>query len=380
MLNPDNLNKNIHNTKKVKFTKGSTYSELYAKKISTIKQSISPNNTILTNSSISSQNEIINTERQNENILLLSQVKSIDKYNSEDKFAILTNLKIYIYNSKDYFLSKNENPDKIFDLNENKFEVEKKLLKIIKKENNKEGTKHLIEKIYEFPNLETAIKWWATIISSIKDYTLKDNSIVIEKDNNNSEIKGLIENNNEDTYNPNEIEKYIIKKSIRNIVKEEINNNIEKNENKYLEEDKNKSKNYSIITESNYENNSFFIKDEKNEITINKDNKDSEKKNEISNENEEENEEIKDKMEEEKNGMNNKKHINIINTKPSFRYLLKEEINKTGTGKFSNNNINSNLTSKISEEENNASEKSETTENIAVTNEEIEIARANETV
>ena len=372
MLNPDNLNKNFQDTKEVKFTKGNTYSELYAKQKSTIKQNINPNISILTNSSISSQNEITNIERQKEKILLSSQVQPIDNCNcnseNKNKFAVLTNLKICIYNSKDsYFLNK-ENPDAIFNINEYKFEVEKKLLKIIKKEENKEEIKYTIEKIYEFPDLETAIKWWAIILSSIKDYTLKDNSILIEHehDNNTSEIKELIENNNEDSCNPNEIEKNKIKKSISNIVKEEINNNIEKNDNKYLEEDENKSKNYSIISESNYENNSFYIKEEKNEISnINKDNNNSEIENDIINEEEKENikEEIKDIMEEDKNLISNTKHINIINSKPSFRCLLKEEINKAGTGQFKDDNININLTSKISEEENKLSKNIENNSN-----------------
>ena len=351
MLNPDNLNNNIINTKKVKFAKDNTYSELYANKKTQIKQNLNPSITILTNSYASNQKEIIDIEREKEKILLLSQVKSKDTFNSENKnkFAVLTNINICIYNSKDDYLLEKENPEKIFKLNEYKFEVEKKLLIIIKKEEKKEGIEYLIVKKYEFPNLETAIKWWATIISSIKDYTLKNNSILVEYDNNSYEIKELIENNNQDSYNPNEIEKSIIKKSIRSIVKEEINNNIDNiNENKYLEEDGNHSKTHSIITESNSENNNLCIKEEKNEISINKDNKESDIENEISNE--EEKEEIKDKMEEDKNKTSHERHINIINTKPSFRCLLKEEINKVGIGQFNNNNLNNNLTSKISEE------------------------------
>lgn len=332
MLKP---NKDIEISKKVKFNLGINYSELYAKKKSLIKQNINSNNTTsLTNTSISSQNGKT-ISKSKEKILLLSQVKDKTKLNS-NRYAVLSNLSIYIYYSKDNYLLDKDNYEKVFKLKDYKFEIENKVLLIKQKEEHKNDSIYMTVKKYEFLNTQTAIKWLYLIMESLSEIGVKRNNYYIEYDiKNNIQIQKLNKYSGEDSFNQSIIENNTINKSIRNIIKEKsinkINDSFKDIYQEHQGEDKNK-KNIEIA-ESIYDNNNE-IKEE--DETIN------EKDSEV------ENDEIKDKINEDNFKVNDEKYKKEINTKPSFRCLLKEEIYKKKTEE-NDNHIE--LQRKISENE-----------------------------
>ena len=113
--------------------------------------SINPNNISLINGSLTIINRKIDIDIPKEKELLLSQVKSKNRFNTTSRFAVLTNIRLCIYYSKDNYLEDKQNPYKVFILNEHKFEIEKKLLIIKRISNNK--NKYITVKKYEFNSL-----------------------------------------------------------------------------------------------------------------------------------------------------------------------------------------------------------------------------------
>ena len=166
--------------------------------------SINPNNISLINGSLTIINRKIDIDIPKEKELLLSQVKSKNRFNTTSRFAVLTNIRLCIYYSKDNYLEDKQNPYKVFILNEHKFEIEKKLLIIKRISNNK--NKYITVKKYEFNSLEIAIKWWETIIASITLLDLKYNQYL--KEYYNKKIyEELSENNSNNLSNyQNELE------------------------------------------------------------------------------------------------------------------------------------------------------------------------------
>lgn len=86
--------------------------------------SMNPNNISLINTSILS----IDIDIPKEKVLLLSEVKSKNRFNTTNRFAVLTNRRLCIYYTKDNYMRDKQNPYKVFILNEHKFNIEKKLL------------------------------------------------------------------------------------------------------------------------------------------------------------------------------------------------------------------------------------------------------------
>ena len=310
------------NSRRIQFNLGNNYSDLYVKKKSISKLNKNSNNTALTNTSISSQNEKENDEK----ILLSTGVKSKKRFTTTNKYAVLTCLKLCFYNSKDNYLLDKENKEnlyKVFNLKEFSFEISNNTLIIQRKEDNnrKNDTKNLCVEKYEFNSPKTANKWYETILENINLINMNNTKKNIEKNK-------YLKNHEEYSFNKNEIEKNGDDEPNTNTNDKENNklNNINKNNNNCV----NNVKIYSEISESNYQSNISYIKEEEDE-----NNKDSDNEKDNGNDN-------VDIKENEKNIISNDVNLKEINSKPSFRCLLKKVIKKVEKELFNNNVINNN--------------------------------------
>ena len=334
--------------------------------------SINPNNISLINGSLTIINRKIGIDIPKEKELLLSQVKSKNRFNTTSRFAVLTNIRLCIYYSKDNYLEDKQNPYKVFILNEHKFEIEKKLLIIKRISNNK--NKYITVKKYEFNSLEIAIKWWETIIASITLLDLKYNQYL--KEYYNKKIyEELSENNrnNLSIYNQNELQSYMTTEFNGNVIKDKNN---EENTN-----DKNGNKNYKNYNEDkdikSFEiNDNFNAENDKNqseeeEITDKEKNKLIINKEECHNKDEIEDVDCTENINANKSKINNETYSSIysklycnedveddesnndlkIKNKPSFRFLLKEVINKI-ENELENNITNDNIGNSIDNNKN----------------------------
>ena len=315
-MNKQNQNKN---SRKVQFNLGSNYSDIYAKKKSITKQNKNSNDSILTNTSKSSQND----REHGEEILLLTQVKSMNNSNMTYKYAVLTNLKLCLYNSKSNYLLDKENPYKVFKLQEYDFEINNNILSIQRKEDNikKTITKNIYIEKYEFSNKIIAKNWNITLSETIKILKLGD------EDKNNIDINKSLKNADNHPLNK---EKNEINGEKKVKIDEKTNN-----------EDYN-DKNYADVSKSNSQSDTSNIKEEEDK---NKKDSDNEKYNTIEKDNGD------------KNESNKMRDIKGNNTKPPFRCLLKEEIKKVEKELF-NNNAND-IDIKVSDKKTNNNEKSE---------------------
>ena len=386
MLNQDYTHKISERTKKVKFNLNNS-SKINNQKKSSLLRPIYPKIKSLTNTSQFKKDNIIEIDGKKEKILLSDQVKAKNRFNTTHRFAVLTNSRICVYYSEEKFLLYKYNPYKIFLLKEHKFEVDKKILIIKGKEEHSNEEKYKIIKKYEFSNKETAIKWWETIIASMTLNDIKSNNFL--KDDNSTLNEELIGNNSNISYNLNQITNNTI-----NDNENKDNTNINTNVNIYEDE---KNKKYNELSTSVYGTDNIQNEEENKEresnnnytesnIYIGKEKED----------NDEEKKENEDEIRREENIINidniddNKKYIikskynnntlspinsvtsseeykdnqqinqREINTKSSFRYLLKEEINKIENE--DNNCKNSQYTASDIEKDNNYKSKSKQTE------------------
>ena len=293
------------NSRRSQLNIGNNYSDIYAKKKSIPKDN--KNNTTLTHNSISSQNE----KEQEEKILLLTQLKPLNGLSTTNKYAALTNLKLCLYISKAMYLFDKENPYKVFKLKEYNFEINNNILLIQRKEHKAKTTEKINKSIekYEISNKETASKWHETLLKICDILSLDSTK------NNNDEKETL--KKSDDDYSANK----------------EMNEKIE--DNKAYENENENNKDYNETSKSNYQSDISYIREEEEE-----NNKDSD--------NEKDNIKIKKEKgsKNKSNNLNDKKEIKI---KPSFRCLLKEEINKVEKELFNNNA--SDIKNKISDKE-----------------------------
>ena len=320
--------------------------------------SINQNNISLINASLSSKNRNIDIDIPKEKELLLSQVKSKNRFNTTSRFAVLTNIRLCIYYSKDNYLKDKQNPYKVFILNEYKFEIEKKLLIIKRISNNK--NKYITVKKYEFNTLEVAIKWWETIIASITLFDLKYNQYL--KEYYNKKIyEELSENNsnNLSIYNQNELQSNMTNEFIGNVLKDKNGN--KNNQNFNVDENR---KTFEINDNINVENDKSQREEkeeahkEQSQLKISKE--------EGNNKDEIENVDYAENISVNKSIINNGTYSSIysklycnedvednesnndlkIKNKPSFRFLLKEVINKV-ENELENNITNDNIDNSI---------------------------------
>jgi len=320
--------------------------------------SINPNNISLINASLSSKNRNIDIDIPKEKELLLSQVKSKNRFNTTSRFAVLTNIRLCIYYSKDNYMKDKQNPYKVFILNEYKFEIEKKLLIIKRISNNK--NKYITVKKYEFNSLEIAIKWWETIIASITLFDLKYNRYL--KEYYNKKIyEELSENNsnNLSIYNQNELQINMTTEYIGNVSKDKNGN--KNNQNFNAEENR---KSFEINDKINAENDKN--QSEEKEVAHKEQNLLKISKEEGDNKDEIENMDYAENISINKSIINNGTYSSIysklycnedvednesnndikIKNKPSFRFLLKEVINKV-ENELENNITNDNIDNSI---------------------------------
>ena len=330
--------------------------------------SISPNNiSLIINSSLSRINKNIEIDTPKEKELLLSQVKSKNRFNTTSRFAVLTNIRLCIYYSKDNYIKDKQNPYKVFILNDHKFELEKKILIIKRISNNK--NKYITVKKYEFNSLELAIKWWETIIASITWLDLKYNQYL--KEYYNKKIyEEVSENNSNNLSNhiQSELRSDVTSEFIGDAIKDKNNeeNTKDKNwneNNKNLNVDKNR-KSFEINNNINIENNKN--QSEEQEITYNEKSKLKINKEEGNNKNLIEDADFEENINVNKSKFNNETYSSIysklycnedaeddesnndlqIKNKPSFRFLLKEVINKI-ENELENNITNDNIDNSI---------------------------------
>ena len=316
-----------------------------------------PNQIQEQNSNTSNNISLINTSIANididipeEKVLLISQVKSKNRFNTTNRFAALTNRRLCIYYSKDNYIKDKQNPYKVFMLNEYKFEIAKKTLIIKRISNNK--NKYITVKKYEFNSLEIAIKWWETIIASITLLDLKYNQYL--KEYNNKRIYEEFSENNSNNlshHNQNELQSNIVKELIGNVP---INKSNEENNN-----DKNGDKNNE--NRNTFEINNKERIDDKEKIKLKVSKKEDGNKDEIE-------DDFSENINANKNKINNGTYSSIysklycnediegeddesnndlaIKSKPSFRFLLKEVINKV-ENELENNITNDNVDNSI---------------------------------
>ena len=317
-MNKQNQSKN---SRKVQFNLGSNYSDIYAKKKSITKQNHkNSNDSILTNTSKSSQED----RELGEEILLLTQVKSMNNSNMTYKYAVLTNLKLRLYNSKSNYLLDKENPYKAFKLQEYNFEINNSILSIQRKEDNikKTLTKNIYIEKYEFSNKIIAKNWKEKLSETIKILKLDDDA------KNNFERNKSLKNTDNHPFNKE---------------KKEINGDKEVKIDEKANNEDYTDKNYVDVSKSNSQSDSSNIKEEEDKNK--KDYSDNEKYNTIEKDNGS------------KNESNKVRDIKGNNNKPSFRCLLKEEINKVEKELFNNNTNDIDII--VSDEKANNNKKSE---------------------
>ena len=212
-----------------------------------------------------------------EKTILLTELKEKNRFKFTNRFSVLTNLRMLIFYSKEIYLLNMKNPYKIFNLKEYEYEIDNKLLLIKSKEENENKEKLATTNIYEFSDEDILHKWYNSIISSIDKMNEKSNDF--SKDNYYESIK---EENNEINESDNQ----------------SFNIHIDEYEETINEKEKIKLKESKIIDVSEIDRN--------NEKHM------------------ESGSPIKSKNKKINSG-NDKKDII---TKPSFRFLVKEEINK----------------------------------------------------
>ena len=368
MFEKENLN---HTSKRAKTITNNNFLNDYLLKNHEIVNQIYHKSITLTNNvnnAILNQNKI--KIEKNEQVLLLSDVIEKNSFNIEKRFAVLTNLRLLIYYSKKIYLSDIQKPNEIFKLIDYSFENEYTFLLIKKKENNNNEIKYITVKVYEFPNLKISKKWCELINYSLKN--IENNNKYITYSCNNILFDEL-SNFNKDYYSYNQNKVKYNNNSIKNIK--------EKNTEEYNKDNKgrnliilndNKNKQFNELTDSNSESDNIYIKEKSeenydniystiSEIDSNKENKEVNeeiKENNIKDIFDKENNNDKNKIIDKKTKTNitknqtltsantyeqfeekNVKDKKEINTKPSFRCLLREEINKIENELFNNNNI-----------------------------------------
>jgi len=323
--------------------------------------SMNPNNISLINTSISN----IDIEIPKEKVLLLSEVKSKNRFNTTNRFAVLTNRRLCIYYSKDSYMKDKQNSYRVFVLNDHKFKIEKKLLIIKRISNNK--NKYITVKKYEFNSLEIAIKWWETIIASITLLDLKYNQYL--KEYYNKKIYEELNENNSNNLSPhnqNYLQSNMTNKIIGSVVisKNNEEDNNDKNENKNnknlnLAKDRKFSEiNDNFSSENDKKQNEEIVGKEKGKIKTSKEENDNKDKIE--------DEDCDENINSDKNKFNDGTYSSIysklylnedvdddesnndlkIKNKPSFRFLLKEVIKKV-ENELENNIYNENIDNSI---------------------------------
>ena len=350
MLDKEYLN---HTSKKAKTITNNNFPNIYNLKKDEIVSQMYHKSITLTNNSILNQNKII--LEKNEQVLLLSDVVEKNTFNTEKRFLVLTNIRLLIYFSKKIYLSDIPKPNEIFKLIDYSFENEYAFLLMKKKENNNNEIKNIIVKVYEFQNKEIAKKWCELINSSIKNIeknikyiTHSYNNILFNELNNFNKVyysysQNKDENNNNSIKNTQDTktEEYNKDNKSKNLINLNDNKNKQYNE---LTDPNSKEK-----SDDNYENIYYTI----SEIDSSKDNKETNgkievKENNIKNIFDKYNNNDKNKIIEKKiktyitknqtlTSTNSYEQFEEINTKPSFRFLLREEINKIENELFNSN-------------------------------------------
>ena len=211
------------------------------------------------------------THSHMEKTLLLTELKEKNRFKFTNRFSVLTNLRMILFYSKETYLLNMKNPYKIYELKDYNFELDKTLLIIKSKEEKESKEENVNVYIYEFADEDISLRWYNSIISSIEKMNTKKNEN--PKDNDYNSIK---EENNE--LNESENQSYNL--HIYDEYEESINvDKIKLNESKIVNGSENNEQN---IKSSNIKK------------------------------------------------INSEKDKKEIITKPSFRFLLKEEINKIG--------------------------------------------------